>query len=292
MYTFIDQIKRALGETDESIVFKRSFRLLNRNGERGFSLPEVMVALGISMAVVYGTSTIFIDSSKNESAQERQFWLAARRMEIQSLIRSDAGWNTVLATNPQMACFTNGTSCAAFTTPQKLKLLIDTTLLNGANAATGMANNGNFCTTFNATAGSAACPVGISLQWTALCDTTTCMHAQPKVTISFKEKVPNAALNNLTSYDLVVFKDPKLESLNDVCTAMGGTLTGITCSIASLATACDPSNALGAGATFPLGFTNTGSVICGKPAIGSCASSDVVTGLDSNGGIVCGPACL
>jgi prepilin-type N-terminal cleavage/methylation domain-containing protein len=232
--------------------------------QRGFSLVEVIVAAGISTVVVLGASSLFIDSAKIESAQERQFWIAARRMEFQNHIRSQAGWNSVLASNTNMACFTNGTSCAAFTTTQPLSLTLDGTVLNGASNNTGMMNKGDFCNSFDPDNGNSACPVGIKLEW--------------------------VALQELKSYDLVIFKDPKLESLNEVCTAMGGVLVGTTCT--RPAAACDPSNALGAGATFPLGFDNLGAVICGQPNPGSCAASDVATGFDGAGAIRCGPACL
>ena len=260
--------------------------------ERGFSLVEVMVAAGISAMVVLGTSSLFIDSAKMESGQERQFWIAARRMEFQGLIRSQNGWNSILANNPAMSCFAAGTSCSGVSASQALKLPVDAIVLDGTLSTVGMANKGDFCNAFDSVNGNSSCPVGIQLNWIALCDDANCLHAQPKLTIKFQIKETGGGLQTLKSYDLVVFKDPKLESLNEVCAAMGGTLVGNTCSIASLATACDPSNALGAGATYPLGFDNTGAVTCGKPSPGTCAASDVATGFDANGGILCAPACL
>ena len=270
----------------------RRLAFLTMTSERGFSLIEVIVAAGISTLVVLGTSSLFIDSAKVESGQERQFWIAARRMEFQGLIRSQNGWNAILAINPAMSCFANGTSCAGVSVSQALKLPIDSTVLDGTLTTLGITNKGDFCNAFDATNGNSSCPVGIQLNWIALCDDANCLHAQPKLTIKFQIKEAGGGLQALKSYDLVVFKDPKLESLNEICTAMGGTLVGNTCSITSLASKCDPSNALGAGATYPLGFDNTGAVTCGKPSPGTCAASDVATGFDANGGILCAPACL
>ncbi|MBL7543224.1 MAG: type II secretion system protein [Bdellovibrionaceae bacterium] len=225
--------------------------------ERGFSLIEVIVAIGISAMVVLGTSSLFIDSAKVESEQERQFWIAARRIEFQGILRSPVGWTSLLANNPAMACLTNGTSCSGVSTLQTLKFPIDSIVLDGASNTIGMNNKGGFCNAFDSINGNSSCPVGIQLYWVALCDDANCLHAQPKFTIKFRVKEPSGSLKPLNSYDLVMFKDPKLESLNEVCTAMGGTLTGNTCTIASLSTACDPSNSLGAGATYPLGFDST-----------------------------------
>jgi hypothetical protein len=262
------------------------------NNQRGLSLLEILVAVALSTTVVLGTSSLYINSAKMESGQERQLWLTARRMEFDGIVRSQAGWNSILANNPAMSCFSDGTSCAAVSSPQPLKLPVDSMALDGAVATLGMTKRGDFCNAFDPVNGNSSCPIGIQLNWVALCDDANCLHAQPQVTIKFRSWDAGSGLQALSSYDLVVFKDPKLESLNDVCTAMGGTLTGITCSVASMATACDPSNASGSGATYPLGFDNTGAVICGKPNPGTCAAADVATGFDASGGIQCAPACL
>ncbi|MBC7458325.1 MAG: hypothetical protein H7235_08615 [Bdellovibrionaceae bacterium] len=247
----------------------------------------MLVVAGLSSVVVLGTSSIFVNSIKAESVNERQFWLAARRMGFQSLIRSTNGWNAILANNPNMACFAAGTGCAAFSTSQPLVLSVDTDVLDGASNTNGMNNKGDFCNNFNVTNGDSSCPVGIKLNWVALCDDAACLRAQPKITIRFQTKEVGGPLIDLKSYDLIVFKDPKLESLNEVCTAMDGVLVGTICNITSLASACDPANS-----SFPLGFDNTGNVICGKPNPGACSASDVATGFDAQGGILCAPACL
>ncbi len=261
--------------------------------EAGFSLVEVIVATGISGLLVLGTSAIFAGSAKIDSGSERQFWIVARRMEFQGIIRSQIGWNSIVQNNPAMDCFANGTSCSAISTTQTFKLPVDSVVYDGAPGSFGMTNKGDFCTTFDSVNGNSSCPVGIQLNWVALCDDANCRHAQPKITIKFQINEAGAGLQALSSYDLVVYKDPKLDSLNEVCTAMGGTLVGSTCTIGALASYCDPANTAGAGATYPLGFGPTGAVICGKPYPGTCSSSEVATGFDpTSGGLSCAPACL
>lgn len=262
------------------------------NRQSGFSLVEVIVATSISAVVVLGTTVVFTDSARMETVQERHFWIAARRMEFHGLVRTQTGWNSIVTANPAMACFAAGTTCAAFATPQPLQFPIDGSVLDGSATSTGMTNKGDFCSTFDAAAGNSACPVGISLSWVANCDDVNCLHAQPKVIIKFQTREAGGSLQNLKSYDLIAFKDARLEALNEVCTSMGGVLVGMTCSIAALSTACDPSNALGAGASYPLGFNGAGAVVCGKPSPGTCAASDVATGFNALGGLLCAPACL
>lgn len=253
--------------------------------QRGYSLVELLVAAGIAGAVVLGTSSIFIDSTKIETSQERQFWIAARRMEFQSMIRSPKGWEAVVTNNPGMACIGAGTSCAAVSSPQPLRMPIDSTVLEGSSATLGMSNKGDFCNTFDATNGNGACPVGVRLSWMAICDNAQCLHAQPKIFASFQIKEPGKPLQESKSNDLVVFKDPKVETLNQVCAAMGGTLAGGLCSVPATQINCvNPGE-------FPYGFNSEGVVLCRKPLPGSCAAKDVAVGFDNKGNIQCSPAC-
>lgn len=260
--------------------------------QRGFTIIEAVIAAGISAAVILGSSMMFVDSAKMESGQEREFWIAARRIEFQGVIRSQLGWTAIVAANPTMACFANSTSCAFANSPQPLKLPIDGAVVDGTLATTGMSNKGDFCNAFDSTHGNSSCPVGLRLNWVALCDNSACLHAQPRLTVQFQVRETGSELKDLKSYDLVIFKDPKLETLNEICTSMGGTFIQPTCTIPALSGACDPSNALGLGATYPIAFDAAGRVQCGKPVPGACASTEVATGFDANGGLLCAPACL
>lgn len=248
---------------------------------------EALVAIGLSSGVVIGTSKLITDTAKSGARSERLFWLEARRMQFQSIIKSASGWSEVLAINPNLACIESNSGCSSYSSPQNLKLPIDGTVLDGANVGTGMTNNGTFCTRFSPTAGDSGCPVGLSLKWQVACDDASCKHGQPKLTIQFQLKEPgDRGVENLSSYELVVYKDPKLETLSEVCTSMGGTLSGINCTLPQLSSACSPSTG-----SFVLGFDNMGSVICGAPNPGSCAGADAAMGFDNAGGILCAPAC-
>ncbi len=257
------------------------------------TLIEVVVAFGISAFVVALSSSLIFESKKIESSQQRQFWLSARRMYMQEMIKSSTGWNLILSLNPSMSCFQNNSSCSSYTNPQSLKLPFATQVLDGTNSKTGLTNTGDLCEEFDAINGNATCPIGIKPRWQAICDNSNCLHAQPKVTVEFYERDKISTANiHLKSQDLILFKDPKLEALNNVCTGMGGVLSGTSCDIPALTTSCDPNNSKGSGASFPIGFDSTGVVTCGKPNPGQCASSDIAVGFDSNGGILCEPACL
>lgn len=256
--------------------------------QKGFSLVEILTAVGVSSVVIAGTSYLVIASKKVEASSLHSFWLSARRIELQSLIKSDNGWSAILAANPSMNCLNDASGCAAYRTEQPLKIPISGTTLDGSLDTTGMSEGGDFCQSFDATSGSSSCPIGIKLSWFIICDDLICKHGQPKLMISFQRKSSAAApLENLVSYDLVVFKDPKFEGLNEVCSSLGGVLAGVNCVLPQLNTLCDPSSG-----QFVLGFDASGAPICGKPGVGSCSGTDVVTGISASGGVICSPGCL
>jgi hypothetical protein len=254
---------------------------------QGFSALEAIVAIAISGIVVLGSSQLIINSFKSEARTEKTFWLGARRAEFQNFIRSDAGWDAILGANPNLKnCLSAVTGCGAYASAQNLVLPIDGNTLDGANPSTGMTSKGDFCTTFNATTGNANCPIGISLKWQVLCDDAACLHGQPRIIVDFQSKEGDGSSENLSSYRLVSYHDPKMETLNEVCTSMKGTLTGQSCDLPQLSKSCDPS-----AGSFVVGFDPDGGVLCGTPNPGKCAGGDAATGFDANGGLVCATAC-
>ncbi len=258
-----------------------------RKYQWGFSAVEVLVAIALSSGVVLGTSKLITDSAKSGAQSERQFWLEARRLQLQNIIKSTSGWNDIIASNSGLACLESNTGCSSYTTPQALRISIDGKTLDGSSASLGMASTGDFCNAFDASNGNAYCLVGLSLKWQIECDDSLCKHGIPKVSVRFQMKESaSAGLQKLSSYDLVVYKDPKVETLSEVCISMGGTLNGINCTLPQLSSACSPSTG-----SFVLGFDNMGSVICGKPNPGTCGGTDVAMGFDANGGLQCATAC-
>lgn len=260
-----------------------------RKSQKGFSLTEILVAIGVSGIVALGTAQIIVQSSKTGSDSEKLFWLSARRLELQSLVKSPDGWNAIVDATPSLKCLDPGGSCATFTSAQPLNIPINSsTTLNGSSATLGMTNRGDFCDTFNATNTNLDCPVSVKLSWQALCDDASCLHAQPKIKIQFASKEIAKATENLKSYDVEIFRDPKLETLSEVCSSMGGTLDPATreCKVPQLAGGCPAS------LPFVTGFDATGKAVCEKaPVPGSCSSSDVAIGFTTTGDIACAPAC-
>lgn len=257
----------------------------------GFSLVEVLVATGIASVVMLGSSSLILSMSQSEKEQEKMFLLISLRQEIQNRLVSINGWTSVLNANPDLTCIQTPSTCTNVSSPSPLKIPLRNQLLDSTNKKLGMTPTGTICNTFDSTTGDDKCPYGISINWQTECDNAVCKNPTPKAFVSFQMKTPSSNLKNLSSLNLVVYKDPKLESLNDVCQSMGGTLSGTTCNLNNIANNCDPSNSLGSGSSFPLGFNSSGSLICGLPNPGSCAASDVAYGFANDGSVVCTPAC-
>lgn len=257
----------------------------------GFSLVEVIVATGIASVVMLGSSTLMLSMNQSEKEQEKSFLLLSLRQEIQNRLVSINGWSSVVSANSELSCIQNPSTCTNVNSAIPLKLPLRNIVLDSSNNKLGMTSNGVICNSFDSTVGDDKCPYGISINWQTECDNAICKNPTPKVLVSFKMKTPSSTLKNLSSLNLVIYKDPKLESLNEVCQSMGGTLSGSTCNLNNIASSCDPANSLGFGSNFPLGFDSNGSLICGLPTPGTCASSDVAYGFANDGSILCTPAC-
>ncbi len=249
---------------------------------------STVVAVGISGAIVLGSSQLFLNIDHQNKSAEKSFWISARRSEIQGLIRNDLPWATIVAANADLACLASTTTgCTAFSAaPSPIRIPMDGSFLDGTSATQGMNAAGELCNTFDATNGNAACPTGVSLTWQALCDDAKCLRAQPKVTVKFSEKLPGSPIKQLLSYNLTAYRDPKLQSLNVTCESMGGTYTAPNCVLPLLSLQCNP-----AAGSFVLGFDALGAVNCGKPLLNACAADQVSLGFDAAGGLICGAAC-
>lgn len=253
--------------------------------QNGFTFIEIFAAIAIAGIVAMGAAALFQQMNQTQVKSERLFWISARKMEFQNVVRSDTGWAQILANNATMACLADPTqNCLAYKTPQALRLPMDGGTLDGTNPGLGMNNNGDFCYEYDNTNGNSRCPIGVSLRWQAICNDVQCQHPQPKVTVDFRindsQKGTQQVIN--ANNQLVVFRDQTLQTLNDVCISMGGVLGAGVCVMPQLTSACDPANG-----SFVLGFDSQGVVICGKPNPGSCATGDIGYGFAANGTLLC-----
>lgn len=258
-------------------------------GQRGVSLLELAVTMGIFALVIMGGSTVLLNSSGYQQKVNENIWLNVRREEIKSFLKNDGQWPGIIATNAGMGCFT--IACPNLGGPQPFTLVLnpgDTPLVDGTPGL-GMNRQGDFCTTFDPVDGDRDCIFGLSMKWEALCLTAACNNPQPKVTVRFSRKEPGKALDPMTGQEIVAFRDAKLDSINEVCTAMGGTLTStgvnpptFSCSLPGLSS-CDVS-----ADSYTLGFNASGVPQCGMPPLGRCGLG-VLYGFNADGSIQCDP---
>lgn len=256
--------------------------------QSGFTFIEIFAAIAIAGMVAMGAAALFQQLNQTQTKSDRLFWISARKLEFQNTIRSDSGWAQILASNPTMACLANpAQNCLAYKTPQALRLPMDGTTLDGTNPALGMSSSGDFCYQYDSVNGDSSCPIGVKLSWQAVCNDAQCHHPQPKITVDFSINDARTGAQQVINANnqLVVFRDQTLQTLNDVCTSMGGVLNAGVCVMPQFASACDPANG-----SFVLGFDPQGVVICGKPSPGSCAGSDIGYGFSTSGTILCAAA--
>lgn len=252
--------------------------------QNGFSLFEVLIATAIFGVLIGGVMTVFLRVSESEVEVRASNWLNIRHYEIKAFLRSPANWGPLVAGNPAMACL--ATACPGVVAPQNLVINMGpSNVINGANPQMGLNVNGDFCVQFGT--GDRNCIYGITSRWEALCDPANplCSNPHPRMSVRFSRQLPGRPIEAMPSYDITVYRDPKLDSAAEICAGLNGNFTGTTaadsrCTIPQVS--CNP-----AGGSFVLGFDSAGQAICGKPNAGGCTSPDILVGFYADGSPIC-----
>lgn len=239
-----------------------------------------MAAVAITGVISLGLAGLYSSNIKTQKQNSTRYWMSVRRAQVRNYIRSQSSLASIVALNPNMNCLQANTSCSAYQNAQALKLNIDGSMLDGSLPQLGMNSQGDFCSDYGNSQSN--CDLGISLTWRVVCDSPTCKAGQLRVDMQFQHDSINAQ-----TAKLVVYRDPLMQDMSEVCEDFGGTLTGNTCSLPQLSSSCNV-----AAKMYPLGFDNAGNLICGSPSIGSCSGSDSILGFNASGGLICGSACL
>jgi hypothetical protein len=254
---------------------------------RGLGIVELSVTIAVLALFISFPIMIIRYTADTGRRSQESFWLNARRFEIHATLRSASAWPGIVAANPLLNCYQAGTGCPAlYGKIQKLVLPLDPVTLDGNDPKTGMGPDGSFCASFDPAVPDPKCVIGMDLTWEVLCESPLCRQPQPRFAVNFRALQGEDPAWNMKSHDIVVYKDPRLESLNEVCASMGGALTGTACVLPQLASNCDPASGQSV-----LGFDGTGKVICGRPNFPSCAAGQTIMGFDNTGGVLCAAGC-
>lgn len=182
--------------------------------QNGFSLVEVLVAIGIISVILLVASGVMQSMTELKTRVAKVAGLFGVPTEIRECINDEESWRATIAdpANPSMACLRNRRPCNPATIaagPNYIKVM-RSVLVNGTRTAipcvpgyttlpgvdtSGFTKDGAVCTGF-ATAGNDQCPFRYNVRWSATCagGQATCMN--PVIRINGNMNVGTADTRN------------------------------------------------------------------------------------------------
>lgn len=276
---------------------------------RGFSLPEMLVYIGIASIVMLVGASILILSSRLKSQVNTYVGIAEAMNQVQAMLKDDNVFKET-ATNPSNATFScltailtnakgQATDCAGkgggFTlfnvrdpsTPTVPGLWVKT-VARPTVPTDGISMNGAYCSTYGQ-APQIRCPFRINLSWKALCSATPCLNPVVQVSAALVSDFGAAGppkdfhlSQNAFQFSMVrqSFAAQDIQS----CSSLGGTLSGTNC-IQKFYNICQTDEYL-------VGFTTGGQLICRKfDRDKQCQRGQTFGGFNSSGEMICNSGC-
>ena len=263
---------------------------------KGFSLVEVLVALGILGVVGLGATTVISNMLAADSYTVLGNSALSLKNEFTAILRDKRAWAQTIADttlNPdaqsQFACLRSATDCASiaagapypFVPKTTSNQLFRTNYNPIAAASAGFDKNGQYCTTYSTIAPTDLCSMRYTFTWTPLCPPAgACVNPQIKIALVFahsgtvkvtklnadKYGNTNIIIGNLDEQYTAascVLMGGSWNSVTSVCSApplVPGTVVTVTCTSASY-------NAS------PPCYQQTGAPICGTLSGGGSGGS-------------------
>jgi prepilin-type N-terminal cleavage/methylation domain-containing protein len=162
--------------------------------QKGFSLMEIMIAVGLLGIVALGLTSLLSEMAKQQTGANIKSLLQSQKLKIEALVKDSKSWSNSIghSTNngkTEYTCLRNppsGTCTGTVNTGTNYLntiSLVDTTggtpWFNSSGAANGFTKNGTACTAWP----SLACPIRWDITVTHTCQTVSpCLTPTTKVT--------------------------------------------------------------------------------------------------------------
>ncbi|MCB0343392.1 MAG: prepilin-type N-terminal cleavage/methylation domain-containing protein [Bdellovibrionales bacterium] len=274
--------------------------------ERGLSLVELLVTIGIFSIILSVTLTMMADMLRVQSHLSFRYAVQDLRDSIKTLINHEVPWDNTVSYNGtdqnDTACLkdvANSFECktAAENTsndiPNKIRAIVnssndlayDLDIDNGR----GFDKNGSACSTYP----SIECPIGVRAQWKPMigagCTTASCKSPTVTVEVTFEKYQGTGSFPvNIARYNFDLMRPGVPATVNTMCQSIGGTYdnaTGLCALPSGDGTGQDPEalceSLNGAFVDGGCSFTN--------PAVGSCPAGQMMTGINADGTKQCQP---
>lgn len=288
--------------------FKTYKRLrLTETAKNGFSIIEVMVAIGLLGIVGVGVSSMLFNMMNSNNYAQLGNSALNMKAELTEILSNDRAWaNTIADTtlNPDataaFACLRTSTACAAGTYPFTPKLVNNTlfrTSYNPQTSATqGFNVNGVVCSTFSTGSPDDSCPMRYTFTWTPMCPSTgACINPQIRIRLIFNfsstSKLTKLSPERYGNDNIIIGNKESMYS-EAACNIMSGSWDPVTqvCTPANVNITCT-SSSYSSAPVATCGTLSGGSTpTCGAYDGVNCTCSIFVTVYTANGQCTCPPS--
>ena len=182
----------------------------NSMNQKGFSLIQGLVAVGIMSLVAMSVAGLFTQMAANQKRNNIIFMLQNKKLNLEQSLRDDRTWQKILAhdnNQGQLQCLRKMQDCMETAKelpdpPGELipiivdgsnRVLVDSTITG--NNIGGMTYQGTLCQEFVdrdvyfSENGNDQCPLRLEVRWRPICDKetdTSCLNPQIQITGSYK----------------------------------------------------------------------------------------------------------
>ncbi len=265
-----------------------------KKNNRGFSMLEAMIAIGVTGVVIVGATVIMEMQNKMQRTANTFGWLDQLRSEVIVAIKKKSSWDAMVADNrnPSLACLRprltdpkavincmGASGAINAITGVDQKLIMDTT-----NIQTGFDIKGQTCSGF----GTDACLLRYTISWVARCAGGAADDgcSNPDVIISADLKYAGGSVPmNTMLYNFSFMIPHQGESLDASCEqGLLGVFDPATkkCKM-NLNNICTQPN------EFLVGFNSDGSPVCQQRTVikSGCGAGTILSGVNSDGSPIC-----
>jgi len=298
-------------------------RKINIFSQRGYSLVEALVTMGIMSAVALSFSTLFHNMNKQLKLIESKNTIMSLKDSVRAVLTDETSWQLTVEnlTNTSLNCLkesasAGGYDCASqFNKDGEIKVLMSGSATSPYVAyRTGKSSGTNFwgfnkigseCNDFNDN-GNPNCPIKMAITWKPQCGSAAaCKSPFIRVDVKFEFNQGNSGEHygiNAARHNFFISRPGRSHTVEEVCTSLGGALNGSgDCEISITQEQCTD-----LGGTFnkatgqcsllsatcaSLGGTLSGAK-CNLPSgslsgAGLCAAGTIMTGIAKDGSPKC-----
>lgn len=188
--------------------------MLRKNtNSKGFSLIQTLVIIGVISVLWTVVIELLNQVQKSQYEVLMKSTVLSVRNSLLANISSSGAWQKTVSLQPSLKCANNTDPYCNGAPASKDIIIYDAAggvIFDSTNASNGFTVNGVKCSTYDGVNGNDSCPIGVKVQWRALCNNSFCESQQDLVSLQFDYR-PKTTFRNVAfnSYNYNQIETPR-----------------------------------------------------------------------------------